>query len=109
MCAVMGVLGAAVRPLMIHHEVLLWTMLFLWAGFTQALYGCDDSCGQWSGGSELATAMSAFGFLGLGAFAGPLVEWACYGHLESLRLTACAVNCANRRPGDEPGGSGLSA
>jgi len=75
MCAVMGVLGAVAWPLMIHHEVLLWTMLFLWAGFYAGFYTVAMIlAGQWFKGSELATAMSAFGvFWGLGAFAGPLV------------------------------------
>ncbi len=99
MCAVMGVLGAVAWPLVIDHEVLLWTMLFLWAGFYAGFYTVAMIlAGQWFKGSELATAMSAFGvFWGLGAFAGPLVgglamdAWDPYGLPLVLSIVSVVV------------------
>jgi len=75
LCAVVGVLGAVIWPFVIEDQVLLWSILFLWAGFYAGFYTVAMIlAGHWFKGSELATAMSAFGvFWGLGAFAGPLI------------------------------------
>jgi len=75
-CAILSLSGAIIWPLVINSPFLLWPILFLWAGSYAGFYTISMIlAGQWFKGSELATAMAAFGvFWGMGAFAGPAVS-----------------------------------
>ena len=75
-CAILSLSGAIIWPLVINSPFLLWPILFLWAGSYAGFYTISMIlAGQWFKGSELATAMAAFGvFWGIGAFAGPAVS-----------------------------------
>lgn len=75
-CAILSLSGAIIWPLVIYSPFLLWPILFLWAGSYAGFYTISMIlAGQWFKGSELATAMAAFGvFWGVGAFAGPAVS-----------------------------------
>ena len=74
-CALGGIAGAAAWPFIVSLPFLLWTTLFLWWGFFAGVYTVSMIlAGKWFKGTELATAMAAFGvFWGIGGFAGPIV------------------------------------
>ena len=74
-CALGGIAGAAAWPFIVNLPFLLWTTLFLWWGFFAGVYTVSMIlAGKWFKGTELATAMAAFGvFWGIGGFVGPMV------------------------------------
>jgi MFS family permease len=77
-CAFAGLIGAAIWPFTAYSPYLLWATLFLWWGlFSGVTTVAMILAGNWFRGSELATAMAAFGvFWGMGAFVGPLTSGA---------------------------------
>ena len=74
-CALGGIAGAAAWPFIVSFPFLLWTTLFLWWGFFAGVYTVSMIlAGKWFKGTELATAMAAFGvFWGIGGFTGPIL------------------------------------
>lgn len=74
-CGMMGLIGAALLPLVVGMLWWLGLVLFLWMGLFAGIYTVAMTlAGQWFRGVELTTAMAAFGvFWGLGGVAGPLV------------------------------------
>ena len=95
-CALGGIAGAAAWPFIVSLPFLLWTTLFLWWGFFAGVYTVSMIlAGKWFKGTELATAMAAFGvFWGIGGFVGPMVGgasmdlWDPYGLPLTLMIVA---------------------
>jgi len=77
-CALAGLIGAAIWPFTTFSLYILWGTLFLWWGlFSGVTTVAMILAGNWFRGTELATAMAAFGvFWGMGAFVGPITSGA---------------------------------
>ena len=74
-CAVVGVAGAALLPLVLEHPFLLWPLLFIWGGTVFAFYPVALSLlGQNLPAQQFASANASFiVFYELGSICGPVV------------------------------------
>ena len=74
-CAVVGVVGAALLPLVLKHPMLLWPLLFIWGGTVFAFYPVALSLlGQNVPAKQFASANASFiVFYELGSISGPVV------------------------------------
>ena len=72
-CSFAGLIGTLIWPFVITKTMLLWITLFIWWGFFAGVGTISMIlAGNWFRGSELSTAMAAYGvFWGIGAFLGP--------------------------------------
>jgi MFS family permease len=76
LCALSGVIGAALTPLVIAVPILLYTLLFFWGGIMLGIYTIGLTLlGERFKGAALANANAAYVMLYAGGLlAGPLVE-----------------------------------
>jgi predicted MFS family arabinose efflux permease len=97
-CAMVGVAGAALLPLLLKQPLLLWPLLFIWGGTVFAFYPVALSLlGQNVPANQFASANASFiVFYELGSISGPVVGGAAMDILgpQGLPLAVGAVALA---------------
>ena len=97
-CAWIGILGPAALPFVVHHDVLLWPLLFLWGGTLAGLYTLGLTLlGERFSPAALAGASTVFIMVyEAGSIAGPVISgaamkvWDPHG-LPAVMALVCAV------------------